>query len=108
MAALDQLWGAVLDELNVDLASQGIVLTARVTTDSDVVVHRLELRDVSDFRFQSSIPGPWDYAEITEAHLAPSPTGGLSIELVLWSEAAGISISAGAAILNGSAVVLTT
>lgn len=105
MGALDDLWGAVLDDLSVELTSQTIRLNAHVTTGSDIVTHLLELRDVSEFRFHSAIPGPWDYAEITEAHLAHSATGGLSIELVLWSEDAGISVHAGSATFNGSSVM---
>jgi hypothetical protein len=102
MAGLDQLWGAVLDQFDVDLISQTVVLIGRVTTGSDAVIHRLELRDVSELRFRNSIPGPWDYAEITEAHLARSGTGGISIDLVLWSDDAGISVNAGSAIFDGS------
>jgi hypothetical protein len=105
MGALDDLWGAVLDELRVELVSQTILLTAHVTAGSEVVTHQLELRNVSEFRFRSSIPGPWDYAEITEAHLARTAAGGLSIELVLWSEDAGVSVSAGSAIFDGSPVM---
>ena len=102
MAHLDQLWGAIIDQFDVDLGSQTVVLVGRVTDGPDAVTHRLELREVSELRFRNSIPGPWDYAEITEVHLARSASGGISIELVLWSNDAGISVSAGSAIFDGS------
>ena len=104
MAALDELWGAVLDQLDVDLTSQTVVLTARVTGGPGPVVHRLELRDVSQFRFHSSVPGPWDYAEITEAQVGRTNSGRLSVEFVLWSEDAGISVIAASAIFDGTPV----
>ena len=102
MAPLDQLWGATVDQFDVDLMTQTVVLETRITNESGAVMHRLEVRDVSELRFRNSIPGPWDYVEITEAHLARSASGGISIELVLWSEDAGISLSAGSAIFDGS------
>jgi hypothetical protein len=101
MAALDRLWGAVLEDFIVDLRSQTVTLMGRVASGSEAVAHRLEARGVSELRFQNSIPGPWEYTEITEAHVAPSSTGGVSVELVLWSDDAGISISAESASLDG-------
>jgi hypothetical protein len=88
---------AALDELR---------LTAHVTTGSHIVTHALELREVSEFRYRSSIPGPWNYTEITEAHLVPIATGGVSIELVLWSEDAAVVVHARSATFNGSPLVV--
>lgn len=84
------------------MVSQTVVLSGRVAAGSDAVVDRLELRDASQFRLRNSVPGPWDYAEITEEHLARSATGGILIELVLWSDDAGISVNTGSAIFDGS------
>lgn len=48
---------------------------------------------VSDFSFRSTIPEQWTYADVTEVYITPDEaTGRQHLEIMLWSEDAGIDI----------------
>lgn len=103
-ASLDRLWGSTLERLEMDICSQGVALTARVTSAASSTEHRLEFHQVSDVRFFSEIPGPWDYAEITEVHVNGTASGGITAEIMLWSEDAGLVITAASVTCDGQSV----
>lgn len=87
---LDALWGAILDRIDLDVVRQVLVLTIRVSSASGETIHTVECSGLMELRFFSSIPGPWEYAEITEIHANVTPSGACQIEIVLWSEEAGL------------------
>lgn len=87
---LDALWGSVLDHVDLDIIRQVLFLTIRVSSSSGDTVHTLKCADLSQFRFFSSIPRPWEYAEVTEIHTNVTATGAIQIEIILWSEEAGL------------------
>jgi hypothetical protein len=98
------LWGATLDKVSIDLLRQTVVLNLHVndsTASPATSRHALELRDVTDFHWFNSIPGPWDYAEVTEIRIYSTDSGESRVEIMLWSEDAGLSITAGTVFLDG-------
>jgi uncharacterized protein RhaS with RHS repeats len=56
-------------------------------------------------RWFSEIPGPWSYAELTEIHVSRSSDSEILLEIILWSEDAGLSITAKSARLDGEEMV---
>jgi hypothetical protein len=64
--------------------------------------HTLELRDVSELRWHNSIPGPWNYAEVTEVHVRPADNDSRNVSIMLWSEDAGLSMTAKSILLDGA------
>jgi hypothetical protein len=98
------LWAGTLDNVEVDLLRQRVVMSLHVTGKSESLSRRdytLDLEDVSDFHWFSSIPGPWTYAEATEVHVSELPNEEILVEIMLWSEDAGISITAKTFSLDG-------
>lgn len=96
---LNVLWGGTLEQVDIDVVYQKVAFTIQVKYRGVVNRYRLYLRNVTEFRFANEIPGPWDYAEVTEAHVTELPSAALTIEFVLWSEEAGLWVTCGAASL---------
>lgn len=104
MQKLPPLWGGVLEDLAFDVVRQVISMQIRVVNSQEmppVRQHSLVFSGVSDFQWHSTIPGPWDYAEVTEIHGSILATGEVLTEIMLWSEDAGISIKAASVLLDG-------
>jgi hypothetical protein len=99
--ATDSLWGAVIDDVGIDLVKQMVSIVCHVTSGNQRFNHRLQCLGVLHFRFFNSIPGPWSYAELTEIHTIKTPSGGLQLEITIWSEDAGITIIADRIELDG-------
>ena len=56
---------------------------------------RIEAYPVTETRFSSELlNAPWLYAEITQAEAVSVPEG-LRLDMILWSEATSIAITAG-------------
>jgi hypothetical protein len=105
---LYQLWGGILDRVDIDLLQQRVVLDFHVINSTQVPPvrrHVAELGGVSEFRWFSSIPGPWNYADVTELHFRQTSTGSKVLDIMLWSEEAGISITASSATLDGEPII---
>jgi hypothetical protein len=98
---LDDLWGATLDRIDLDAVHQVLTLTIRATSSSGDTVYTLDCSGLLELRFFSSIPGPWDYAEVTEIHVDATPSGAHQLEIVLWSEDAGLMAVAQTITLDG-------
>ena len=92
---LSSLWGAIIDEINIDLAGQTLTITCHVTAGTQSRHHRLECKSLSEFRFFSAIPGQWNYAELTEIHMSKTSSGEAKLEIVIWSEDAGLTVKTG-------------
>lgn len=103
---LDALWGAILDHVDIDITSRLLVISCHVTAGSQAIHHRLEFRALSEFRFFNSIPGQWKYAELTEIHANRTSSGYTHVEIVLWSEDAGLVAIADSVELDGEPVTL--
>lgn len=105
MKRLHPLWGGILDRVDIDLLQQRAVLDFHVVDSRESPVvrrHLVEVSGISEFRWFSSIPGPWNYADVTEFRVRSASTGGLVIDIMLWSEDAGILITAGSALFDGN------
>jgi hypothetical protein len=95
MAETDALWGGQLTAVRFDPVGHSCDLTVRVTTGGTDVNYTVRCDQVTSFEFTNAIAEPWDYAEVTEADLATDASSGLkTLELVLWSEDAGLKLSA--------------
>lgn len=102
--SLNALWGAILDRVDLDVVNHVLVLAIRISSSSGNSVHTLECSGLLELRFFSAIPSPWAYAEITEIHAHGTPSGAQQIEIVLWSEKAGLVIIAETITLDGERV----
>jgi hypothetical protein len=98
-----QLWGGILDSVSIDVLQHRISIKLHVEHKSaqSPESHVLIIDEVADFRWFSAIPRPWDYAEITEFHARDDPSGDVVIDIMLWSEDAGITVRAKSAWLDG-------
>jgi hypothetical protein len=101
---LNMLWGATLCRVDLDMVQQALVLTICVTGSSGNTLHSLECKGISELRFFSSIPGPWEYAEVTEIHSNTTVAGLTQLEIVLWSEDAGLTVVGDSVVLDGQKV----
>jgi hypothetical protein len=103
-APLDCLWGAILDHVDLDVVHHVLVLTLRVIDSSKEMVHTLECKNLSDLRFFSAIPAPWKYAEVTEVYANVDEAGRTHVDIVLWSEDAGLVAVADSVELDGERI----
>jgi hypothetical protein len=98
----DQLWGGILDSLSLDVVTQTLGLSVSVTHGDRSCRHEIRLKDVYEFRFVNAIPGPWDYAEVTELHFARDLSSDLwRFDIMLWSEDASITGRCGSVTVDG-------
>ena len=100
----DALWGAILDRVDLDVTRQVLILMVRTGGFSGDTVHTLDCSGLREFRFSNAILGPWEYAEITEIRASITSSGAQKIEIVLWSEDAGLEIHAETITLNGERI----
>lgn len=98
-----QMWGTTLTRVDFDLQQISITLVIwrKESRQTPETIHRLEFRNVSDWRFFNSIPTPWNYAELTEFHEDTSYEQGYRVVIVLWDEAAQMTITAESVLLDG-------
>lgn len=95
MTATDGLWGGRLTTLGFDTVTHACTLGVVTTLDGSEVHHVIRCSEVSELRFENAILEPWQYAEVTEAHLTTDEAPRTqTLELVLWSEDAGLVIRA--------------
>ena len=95
MAVTDALCGGQLTSVGFDPVTHSCELRVGVTTDGASVEYAIRCDGVAALHFDSTIAEPWDYAEVTDAELATDATSGLTtLELVLWSEDAGLTVTA--------------
>jgi hypothetical protein len=99
--SLDDMWGGILDRISIDLVRQIVVMDVRVPSSMGEETHKLSLKEVSDLRFRNSIPGPWDYVELTEIRALALPGDRILISALLWSEDASIAVEAKSAEVDG-------
>ncbi len=92
---LSSLWGAIIDEISIDITAQALTITCHVTAETRSLHHKLECKSLSEFRFFSAIPGQWNYAELTEIHMNRTSSDEIQLEVVIWSEDAGLTVKAG-------------
>ena len=96
------LWAAILDSLEFDVVAQSITIRAHVEGGSPSE-HVMRVTDVRSLEFTNSIPGPWNYAEITECRVHRVGEGA-KVELILWAEECKLEIVGLAATFDGVAV----
>lgn len=105
MTQLDALWGGILDAVSLDIGRQVAFIDVRVVQEGREAVHHLEVRGADQFRFSSTIPGPWTYAELTEIGIDRLAEGRFRVSMMIWSEQAGIVIEGTAVVLDGAELV---
>ena len=93
MATADDLWGGQLTAIQLDpvlhTCELHVVTVLEGRSDSYVVA----AKGVSDFRFRNAIPDPWEYAEVTEAHVdVDGGAGQYVVQFILWSDDAELVI----------------
>ena len=86
MTVTDALWGGQLMAFGFDPVTHCLTLQIDVLDRGARTNNYLVCSGVSEFRFTNSIPDPWTYAEVTEAHTSQTPAGKWTVELLLWSE----------------------
>lgn len=98
------LWGSTLDSIEIDLLRLGAKLELHredSTSEPRFSAHTLRFESVSDLRFFNEVPEPWNYAEITEIRSTRLTPGQIKVEIMLWSEEAGITVTAGRVLFDG-------
>lgn len=91
MSTTDKLWGGRLEAVAFDPVTHRLTLEVHVLESGVTSVYELACLRVSALRFDNSIPLPWDYAEVTEVHASRAASGDWVVELMLWSEDAGLT-----------------
>ena len=87
------LWGGQLRAVQFDPATHECRTTVTTKTWGVIETYRLALYGVTELRFHSAIPQPWTYAELTEVHAEfDAQSEQWLVELILWSEDAGIRL----------------
>jgi hypothetical protein len=96
---LDRLWGSILEDLRVDLREQAAEFRIRVVTGDSSTYLTVRSVGLKRFEYETDIPGPWNYAEITAAYL---DEGGRRLSFVLWAEGTTLVVDADGHYLNES------
>lgn len=91
MLSTDQLWGGSLTAVTFDPVGHQLALRVEVLMSGVATAYEVTCSEVSAFRFANSIPLPWTYAEVTEAHARRAASGDWVLELMLWSDGAEIT-----------------
>jgi hypothetical protein len=92
VASSDDLWGATLTDVRLDLLSGRVELDTTVPQESGAaLLHRVVLRGVRHFALTNVVPVPWRYAELT-AWSEERRDDRLLVAIELWSEPTGLSI----------------
>lgn len=91
MATTDDLWGGQLVEVGFNPVSHVCTLRVHALLHGRTYVYDVVCEGVTELRFHNSIPEPWTYAELTEAHVAIESEE-LALDLILWSEDSGLVI----------------
>lgn len=95
------LWASILDRVEIDLLNLRARLDLHIASKTSPSSHSLHFESISDFRWFSEIPEPWNYAEITEIHSTRLSSGQLKVDIMLWDEDAGITITARRVLFDG-------
>lgn len=99
MATTDDLWGGQLVDVGFDPVTHVCTLRVHVLLYGTNYVYDVVCQGVTELRFHNSIPEPWTYAELTEAHVAIESEE-LVLELILWSEDSEL-------VIKGSSIEVT-
>jgi len=93
MATADDLWGGQLTAIGLDPVQHTCDLHIAIILDGRSHSYLVAAKGVSELRFRNAIPDPWEYAEVTEAHVdVDERSGEYVVRFLLWSEDAGLVI----------------
>jgi len=92
VATSDDLWGSQLTAVTFDPVGHTCALSAVAYETTGDTSYVITCTSVTDLTFHSSIPEPWTYADVTEVYITEDGSGQQLLELMLWSEDAGIEI----------------
>ncbi len=94
MLTTEALWGGTLLAVRLDPTTHDLELDLSATRATQTRKIRVRCRAASDVHFDNSIPLPWAYAEITEAHATQDHATSLwRLQLMLWSEDSGLDVT---------------
>ncbi len=98
----DELWGGILEAISIEPALHIVSMIVNVNAGARIYRHELRLEGVREFRFFHSSEEPWNYADLTEIHLDRGTADRVwTIDIVLWSEEAGLVARCDSVILDG-------
>ena len=92
MSVLERIWGGMLKELSVDVASHTVRLVVSTVTQGVEDVCEIVCTGIREMRLFDESPVAWDYVEITSASATPKPDGSTVLDLTMWTENAGLVI----------------
>jgi hypothetical protein len=81
----DALWGGTLTSLAMEPVTWTLSAYVQVTSGNASRQYAVTLDEVQELRANRTVPLPWQYAELTEVHVSPTP-GGVAVEFVLWND----------------------
>ncbi|MFZ6003492.1 MAG: hypothetical protein ACOYXM_06100 [Actinomycetota bacterium] len=94
MTTTEDLWGAYITSVSVDLADRRVVIALTLDEGAKRRTASLVLEGVTDLQVHRPSEG-WETVELTEAHIRD--TTPVRVELVLWTEPNGIVASCASA-----------
>lgn len=95
MIYANDLWGSTLIEFKFDVVAHTLRMRLAMLYSGAESLHDITCTNVTKLEFFSDIPLPWTYAEVTELVIDSAPDGQVVLDVMLWSEDAGISVACG-------------
>jgi hypothetical protein len=87
----DALWGGILKSFAFNPVDHECVIEVAIAERCGTTTHVLLFSGVTELRFFSHIPSPWNYTEVTEVEAAFDEIAGCwRVEFMLWSEDTGL------------------
>lgn len=96
MTTTDDLWGAYITSVSVDLVARRVVIAVTLDQGAKLRAASLVLEGVTDLQVHRPSEG-WETVELTEAHV--SDTTPVHVALVLWDEPNGIVATCASAVV---------
>ena len=90
MPEIDRLWGGRLVSVAMEPVAWTLRFCVEVVEYDERRCYELVLEGVKQFHASRDVPLPWDYAELTEVHVAQTGTEVL-VDLVMWADGTSLS-----------------
>lgn len=87
------LWGSQLIWHDFDVLTHNLRLRLSLLVDEASSLHEIACTGVTRIEFRSAISPPWTYAEVTELCIDSAADGQVVLDVMLWSEDAGITVT---------------
>lgn len=97
---LDDLWASTLDGIGFDLRHREVTLEGHAVDHGVRTQFTLLAMGLTRFEYGVQTPAPWNYAELTEAHLQIDDEG-VELKLVLWEESNSLRVRCAGLLRDG-------